>query len=208
MLTQQRDCFQADDDRQRAGAAHAKLAERQHVDVGRRSVEVRHRLIKVRIIHRTEAFHRRRLKQVFRSDIVLGEDRRRQVAAPHAQILRQVAQDVDQLQRLAEAHGVLEQLSLLGGVHLEQMPQRDVRPEFTDTAGHAIGVVVEFLLPRERDDRAGVGVSKSLQIQRLSADDDVEHTSDVLLVRRGKLLEIGHRCGGIFQQLGLVRILL
>ena len=88
------------------------------------------------------------------------------------------------------------------------MPQRDVRPEFTDTAGHAIGVVVEFLLPRERDARAGVGVSKSLQIQRLSADDDVEHTPDALLVRRGKLLEIGHRRSGVFQQLCLVWVLL
>ena len=96
------------------------------------------------------------------------------------------------MQRLAEAHTGLEQPRLGVLVGLEQVLERQVSPELADATGHAVGVVVEFLLLGERNHLAIGGSSEPLQIECLAADDGVEALPDPLLIYGGKLVEAGN----------------
>ena len=160
-------------------------------------------LVEVAVVNGAEPVDGLRREQVARREVVLGQHGAGQVAAAHAQVGRDVAQDVDQLQSLAETHAGLEQPRLGGGIGLEEVRERKVRPEFTDTTGDAVGVVVEFLLARQRDDRVAGGVGEALEVEHLPAGDRVEHLPDALPVGVGKLLEVSDRRGGVLEQLHL-----
>ena len=203
MLAQPGQRSPADEHRQHAGGAQPELPVRQQADVLDGGVEVCGGLVEVAVVHGAEPVDGLRREQIARREVVLGQHGAGQVAAACAQIGRDVAQDVDQLQALAEAYAGLEQPRLGGVVGLEQVRQRQVCPEFADTTGDAVGIVVKFLLARQRDDRVAGGVGEALEVQRLPAGNCVEHLPDALPVAIGKLLEIADRRGGILEQLRL-----
>src|SRR5580658_7333289 len=131
--------------------------------------------VKQFVVNAAEARLVVRRKEVLRGQSSRRQRRPRYVATSLSQILREVAQDVDQLQPLAKTHAVArQQLGIqnrlrpeMGGAHL--------RPKLSHTARDAVGVVIQFLFSLQRDNVIGAGRAKSPQVQFLAADDDVQY---------------------------------
>ena len=83
----------------------------------------------------------------------------RQITASIGQIAGEVAQNVDQLQGFAKADGEGEKFGIIQLGVRETIPAREARPEFPNTAGDVIGVVVQIL-----------GGFQRLQFANLSVD--------------------------------------
>ena len=98
-------------DQNRPGARqpHADLAAGNGVRVGPAGRQVRFGEIQVTLVERTELAFVRQLQQIRGLQTNRGQFVRRQVATSFAQIRRQVAQDVDQLQPFAEADPLSQQ---------------------------------------------------------------------------------------------------
>ena len=80
-----------------------------------------------------------------------GERTARDVAAPHPHVFGDVAQDVNQLQGLAESHTLLEKHRLGLGVRIIQVVEGHSGPELPYTAGYPVCVVVQFTIVFQSD---------------------------------------------------------
>ena len=108
---------------------------------------------------------------------------RRQIATALAQVRRQIAQDVHQLQPFAEPHPVRQQECVIVQRRPgEKMRAAHLRPELPHAAGHAIGVVVQLLIRAQRHERPGRRAGEPAQVQFLPAGDRVEHLAHELPV--------------------------
>src|SRR5439155_24692785 len=96
-------------------------------------------------IERPSAAGARRRQQVAGAETQRRELAGREIAAAVREVAGDVAQDVSELQRLAEAHALLAHLAQRPVA--EAGPMRDVehRPERANASGHEIDVVVELL---------------------------------------------------------------
>ena len=63
-----------------------------------------------------------------------------------AQIHRQVAEDVDQLEALAEPNAVRQKSGIVERLFREQMRPAHLRPELAHAAGDPVGVIIQLII--------------------------------------------------------------
>ena len=120
-----------------------------------------------------------------------------------AQVCRHVAQDVRQLQGLAEPHA--------GGAHGRDVPAREswtvgdvqARPELADTAGDEIGVAIEIGQRVERRQRGGVLAGKAFEVEALALGDRGEDRADGHAVGGREKIDAAQRLADTLEQLAL-----
>ena len=102
------------------------------------------------------------------------------VTAARAQVRRGVAQDVHELEALAEIRAEAAQVgeSEMGAIW--QMVQAEPRPEFADAAGDEIRVFLQLGGALEGDDMAAV--AEALEVEGLAADDFLQHAHDLAAI--------------------------
>jgi hypothetical protein len=101
------------------------------------------------------------------------------VAAPRGQVLRQVAQNVDQLQPPAEADGVLEQPLAVRDRAGEETAEAEAGPELPHAAGDPVGVQLQLLVRIERPDPVRSATAEAQQVRVLAGRDRFEHPGDL-----------------------------
>ena len=161
---------------------------------------MRFRLVEMGVEHRKKSSFVRGREQGFREQARRIQFFQRQVAAAVFQVRRQVAQDVHQLQALAEPDAVNDELGLVHPRFRKQMRAADFRPELADAAGDAISVIVQLRRRFERNDVFGGRPGKTAQIQFLPACDGRKDIADQFLILRGKILQRRQAVPGLFQQ--------
>ena len=144
-----------------------------------------------------------RIEQVARRQAQRRQLAGRQVTTAVAQVRRHVAQDVRQLQGLAEPHA--------GGAHGrdvpagEPWPVSDVhpRPELADAAGDQIRVAIEVGQRVERGQGGGVLAGKAFEVEALALGDRGEHRAHGRAVGGREEIDATQRLADTLQQLAL-----
>ena len=151
------------------------------------------RLFQISVVKRPQFPAARGLQQIERSQANRPQSVTGQVTAALAQVPRQVAQNVHQLQSFAEPHAIGQKKLVIERRVEEQVRAAHFRPEFPDTSRDAIGVIVELVVRVQRYYPFARRVGEPSQVHLLPGSDDREHFADALLVFRGKCFEQRHR---------------
>ena len=117
-----------------------------------------------------------------------------------AQIARQVAQNVHQLQPFAEPHALGRQPILVQKRVANQVRATHFRPELANAAGDTVSVIVQFLIGVQGGNALECGVGEAAQVQLLAAGDDGQHIANALPVFGRKLFDQRHGFLGALQQ--------
>ena len=121
-----------------------------------------------------------------------GEQISGKVAATVGQVFRQVTQDVDHLQPLAEAFAEDEHFAIVTFAPAgRQVALAQARPEFTHATGDKVGVFVQFRCRGERLGRCFGALAKAQEVEFLSPADARERAAQVPAVLRRLGLEPG-----------------
>ena len=147
-----------------------------------------------------------RIAQVFGLQPGQFEIYGRQITASVGQIAGEVAQNVDQLQSFAKAYGEGEEFGIIQIGVRETMPTGEACPEFPDTAGDVIGVVVQILGGLQGTQFAAV--AEPFEIQLLAARDGLQRELDLPTIEGGRLLEQRDDLGAVHQESTFAVVLL
>jgi hypothetical protein len=105
----------------------------------------------------------------------------------------QVTKDVDQLEALSKTNSVRQHRHLIDRSCGKEVETANFRPEFADATGHAVSVVIQFVVGLKRDDMSGTRATKPVQVQFLPTSDGGHDAFDQLLVRELQPAEGGYR---------------
>src|SRR5262245_53501242 len=100
------------------------------------------------------------------------------------QVSVQITKDIDQLKALAKPNPILNEKPLVNALLGEEVCYAHARPEFSNTAGHPVRVVIQLIGRSQSNNVFFGGGTEPAQIQFLATDDDVEHPTDAILILR------------------------
>src|SRR6266704_2973773 len=138
--------------------------------------------IEVRIIQWPQPRLILRPQQVGRIQASLCEAFRWQIAATNPKIRRDITQDIDQLKALAKTHSVRKQKCIVKLGSRKKMRAADSGPKLTNATSDAIGIIIQFGIGAQRNDRGRRGRAESAQVQFLAARDDLENLLNQLTI--------------------------
>ncbi len=148
------------------------------------------------------------VEQVSRRQSFLSQHRFRHIAAPALEIVREVFNHVGELQPFPETHADLGHAPDVPGSEAAAVRAHEIGPEFADTAGHVVGVLVEIIERLQRRQLSGGSSRKDRQIHFHSLYERRHEPLDAAAVFRRKVLKHREALFQSLEQLPFSRIVL
>jgi hypothetical protein len=128
--------------------------------------------------------------------------------APALEIVREVFDHVCKLQPFPETHADLRHAPDVPGSEAAAVRAHKIGPEFTDTAGHVIGVLVQIVNRLEGGELSGASSRKECQIHFHSLNERRHEPLDTSAVFQRKVFEDREALFQSLEQLPFSRIVL